>query len=239
VIEQYPPTQLSGWVFLLRERVWFCLRVGGPPESMAGMNAGITGRTFAACIAIAAWTGLIVQLWQSYSSSGSVVLALWTIFGFFTITTNVVVAFVFTWIALGRNVAEWIVAGTMLSIVLVGVVNALLLWGALELSGGSAVVDKLLHVVTPVLAPIFWIIFTPKGRLTWSHPLVWAIYPLAYLFYAIARGLATGRYAYPFLNIAALGWQRTALNAFYIAVGFMASGYAVVWIDRRFAEPRS
>lgn len=203
------------------------------------MNEGVGGRLFAACIAIAAWTGLIVQLWSSYSTSRSVVLSLWIIFGYFTIISNLLVAVVFTGVALGRSIAEWIVAGTMLSIVLVGVVNALLLWGALELSGGSALVDKLLHVVTPVLAPIFWIIFTPKGWLTWRHPLLWAIYPLAYLFYATARGLATGRYAYPFLNIAALGWPRMALNAFFIAVGFMVSGYAVVWIDERMRSSRS
>jgi hypothetical protein len=206
---------------------------------MAGMSEGVGGRLFAACIAIAAWTGLIVQLWSSYSTSGSVVLSLWIIFGYFTIISNLLVAVVFTGVALGRSIPEWIVAGTMLSIVLVGVVNALLLWGALELSGGSALVDKLLHVVTPVLAPIFWVVFTPKGRLTWRHPLLWAIYPLAYLFYATARGLATGRYAYPFLNIAALGWQRMALNAFFIAVGFMVSGYAVVWIDGRMRSSRS
>jgi hypothetical protein len=49
----------------------------------------------------------------------------------------------------------------------------------------------------------------------------------------MVRGLATGKYAYPFLNIFALGWQRTALNAFFIAVAFMVSGFAIVWIDNR------
>jgi hypothetical protein len=206
---------------------------------MAGMSESAGGRLFAACIAIAAWTGLLLQLWLSYSTLGSLTLALWAVLGYFTITTNVLVAVVFMYIALGRHVSAGVVAGTMLPIAMGGVVYALLLRGALELSGGSAVVDKLLHVVTPVLAPIFWIIFTPKGRLTRNHPLVWAIYPLAYLFYAMVRGLATGRYAYPFLNIASLGWQRTALNAFFIAAGFMVSGYAVVWIDRRLAVSRS
>jgi hypothetical protein len=41
------------------------------------------------------------------------------------------------------------------------------------------------------------------------------------------------------LNIAALGWQRMALNAFFIAVGFMVLGYAVVWIDGRMRSSRS
>ncbi len=30
---------------------------------------------------------------------------------------------------------------------------------------------------------------------------------------------STGRYAYPFLNVMRLGWERTAVNAVLIAVG--------------------
>jgi hypothetical protein len=192
------------------------------------------GRVFAACIAFAAWTGLIVQLSFSYSANASLLLSLWIMFAFFTIITNFLVAVVFTSIAINRGVlrSEWVVAGAMQSIVMVGVSNALLLWGALELSGGSALVDKLLHIATPALVPLFWIIFVRKGNLTWRHPLIWSIYPLAYFIYGMARGLATGKYAYPFLNILALGWQRTALNALFITVAFMALGFAIVWVDR-------
>ena len=41
----------------------------------------------------------------------------------------------------------------------------------------------------------------------------------------------TGVYAYPFLNVATLGWSRTALNALYVAVAFMVCSYAMVWIE--------
>jgi hypothetical protein len=198
------------------------------------MNSGTARRVFAACIATVAWTGLIVQLSDSYSANSSLLLSLWIMFAFFTITTNLLVAVVFTSIAMDRGVlrSEWVVAGAMQSIVMVGVINALLLWGALELSGGSALVDKLLHIATPALVPVFWTIFVPKGSLTWRHPLIWTIYPLAYLVYGMTRGLATGKYAYPFLNILALGWQRTALNALCIAAAFMVFGFAIVWVDR-------
>ena len=198
------------------------------------MRVGIAGRVFAACIAAFAWIGLIVQFAELYRVH-SAVTSLWMMFAFFTITTNVLVAIVFSCIALDRGMfrADWIVAGTTLSILLVGVVNALLLWGLLELSGGSVLVDRLLHVVTPACALLFWIFFARKGGLVWRDPLLWAIYPLAYFAYAIARGVTTGKYAYPFLNVLTLGWWRTALNAFYIAVAFMVCGYAMVWIDRR------
>jgi len=199
------------------------------------MNVAIFRRIAAAGIAAFAWAGLIVQFVALYFPNSAAWVALWIMFGYFTITTNLLVAAVFTAIAANRSVlrADWMVAGTMLSILLVGIIYAFLLHGSMELSGGSAVANVILHMVTPILVPLFWIFLLPKGGLTWRHPLLWAIYPLAYLVYGIARGAATGRYAYPFLDVLTLGWTQTALNAVAIAVAFMLAGFAIVWIDNR------
>jgi hypothetical protein len=198
------------------------------------MDVGVAGRIFAGVIAVAAWWGLIVQFRLSYSDRGSAWLASWFMVAYFTIITNVLVAVVFSCLAIGCGGlrADWIVAGTMLSIVLVGAVYFLLLRGTLVLSGGSELVDKLLHYATPLLVPVFWILFAHKGGLTWRDPLVWGIYPLAYLVYGLARGLATGQFAYPFLDIGALGWARTTLNALLIAVAFLVCGFGLVWVDQ-------
>jgi hypothetical protein len=199
-----------------------------------GMNRDGWARGFAACIAVAAWFGLGVQFAVTYSATGNALTALGTIFGYFTITTNLLVAVVFTCAAIRReSVRSWVIAGTALSILLVGVTYVLLLHGTIELSGGSQLANQLTHFVTPALGPLFWIFFVPKGTLHWKHPLLWAIYPLAYLLYEMAHGAATGRYAYPFLNVMVLGWERTAVNALLIALGFMACGWAIVWIDGR------
>ncbi len=205
------------------------------------MTVGTTGRIAAGCIALITWIGLAVQtivLWQQHSS---LLQALWIISAFFTISTNLLVAVVFTVIVFNRTRlrSAWVVAGTMLSILLVGVIYALLLHGSTELSGGSAIANVLLHMVTPILVPLFWIAFVPKGSLTRRHPLLWAIYPLAYLVYGLARGAATGKYAYTFINVPALGWPRTILNAALIAIAFLLSGFAVVWIDNRLLASRS
>jgi hypothetical protein len=203
------------------------------------MKMGITNRIAAASVAVMAWTGLAVQCFVLFRQNSSLLLTLWIVFGFFTITTNLLVAVVFLGIAL-----DWsgfrsgsMVAGTMLSILLVGIVYALLLHGLNELSGGSAVANVLLHMVTPVVVSLYWLLFTRKGSLGWKHPLLWAIYPLAYLAYALVRGAATGKYPYPFLDVPVLGWQRTALNAACIAVGFLLAGFAIVWLDRRASKP--
>ena len=205
------------------------------------MNRAIASRTAAALIASVAWTGLIVQFVLSYAQNSSTLLTLWIIGAYFTILTNLLVAVVFTGVAFGwRGFHDgWLLAGIMLSIALVGVVYTLLLRGALEDAGGSPLVDRLLHDATPVLVTLYWIVFARKGTLCWQHPLIWSIYPIAYLAYAIARGVTTGKYAYPFLDVSVIGWARMASNATAIAAVFLAVAYAVVWIDRRIASPRA
>lgn len=201
------------------------------------IRSGIAERTAAVSIAAIALVALAVQCFATYQVTSSVLLTLWIVFAYFTITTNLLVAIVFTAIAFNRSSLRrsWIVAGTMLSILLVGVIYGLLLHGLVELSGGSNLANILLHMVTPVLVPLFWILFVRKGELNWRHPLLWAIYPLAYLAYALVRGAATGKYAYPFVDVAALGWERTMVNALMIAVAFLLSGFAIVGLDRLLA----
>ena len=101
----------------------------------------------------------------------------------------------------------------VLAILLVGIVYGLLLNGLLELSGGALLADTLLHKVTPVLAPLWWIAFAPRGQLSWRDPWGWALFPALYLPYALARGVAEGRYAYPFINVAKFGIGQVLVNA--------------------------
>ena len=65
------------------------------------------------------------------------------------------------------------------------------------------------------------------------NPLRWAVLPVAYLAYAIARAQMDGLYPYPFLNVARHGWLQVGLTSGMIAVAFMIVGVVIVWIDRR------
>ena len=151
------------------------------------------------------------------------------------------VAIVFTGIAIGSRL--WsnpsLLGATTLYIVLVGVVYGLLLHGLLELSGGDAIANVLLHVVTPIFVPIFWIAFAPKGNLSRRDPLLWAIYPLGYLAYALIRGEVTRRYPYPFINVNELGWSRSLLNALLIAIAFIAASWLFVSLDSLLARQQN
>src|ERR1700733_11963819 len=206
-------------------------------RGVSRMHLGTVGRSAAGCVAAIAWLGLAFQCISTFQITHSFPLTLWIVFAYLTIITNVLVAVVFTGLAASRTQlrASWIVAGTMLSILLVGIIYALLLHGTMELSGGSKVANVLNHMATPVLVPLFWIIFTPKGQLRWSHPLVWAIYPLAYLAYSLIRGVQTGKYPYPFLDPGLVGWQQTMLSNLAIAVAFLICSYLLVTLDHRLA----
>ncbi len=195
-------------------------------------------RTAAALLALITWSAFLIQFNATYQIQGSIPTTLWVLLWYFTIFTNLLVAIVFTTLAAKSSPAihPSLVAATTLYILLVGIIYGLLLRGTLDLHGGEIISNTIFHVVIPILVPIFWLIFTPKGHLTRRDPLVWAIYPIAYLVYALIRGEFTHRYPYPFLNINTLGWPLTLLNATVIAIAFLAAGYLVVWLDTLLAR---
>jgi hypothetical protein len=203
------------------------------------MHAKVS-RTAAALVAVVATAGLVLQFLVSLQQLGSAANTLWVLLGYFTILTNVLVALVFFTIAFAgeESCPPYVLAGTTLSIVLVGVIYYLLLHGLVELSAFSLVADVLLHLLSPVLAPLYWLSMAVKGRLRWLDPLLWAVYPLAYFFYALLRGALTSKYPYPFIDVAQLGWPRTLVNACVIALAYIAAGYLMVAIDRGLGRSR-
>jgi hypothetical protein len=195
-------------------------------------------RFAAALIALAAWAGLGVQWQASTALTGAAGAALWAMLRFFTILANLLVAIHFTAIALGsrRAARPFLLGGTTLAILLVGIVYFLLLRGLLELSAGAKLADILLHMVTPALVPFWWLAFAPKGGLRARDPLRWALLPLLYFAYALARAGADGRYPYPFMNVARLGWGVVLLYAAAIAAGFLLAGFLMLRLDRALAR---
>ena len=172
-------------------------------------------RAAALLIATLALLGLATNFYVLWSATGSLWRTVWTLLQYFTITSNLIVSVVFACVCVSGNAAtvgKWMGA-TVLSIVLVGVLFARLLSGDRALSGGSLLADVLLHRVTPVLGPMFWLPFVPKGNLTRRDPYVWALYPLVYFAYAMVRGALDGRYAYPFIDATRLGWPSVILIA--------------------------
>ncbi|GLQ56270.1 Pr6Pr family membrane protein [Devosia nitrariae] len=192
-------------------------------------------RLAAALIAAAAWVGIGIHLEAQLSASSSLPAAVWVLAGYFTVLANLVVALVFSTIAFDWNASARTVAGVALAIVLVGVVYGVLLQGLRELTAGAALANILLHQVTPILVPLYWLASVPKGNLRWREPLLWAAFPLAYFAYALLRGSAEGHFAYPFIDLAAKGARQVAMSVAVIALCFLIAGWVLVWLDHRLA----
>jgi hypothetical protein len=195
-------------------------------------------RACAGLIAFLAWIGLAVQLGASTATLGSVGAAVWHLALFFTILTNLGLAATLTGVALGKPAfgTPALIGGMTLSILLVGVVYSLLLAGTAVLTGGERYANVIMHYAMPILVPLFWLAFASKGSLRAHDPLIWAVYPLSYLAYALIRGSSDGQYPYPFLDVGKLGWTAVQGNAAAISAGFMIAGYLIVWLDRRLAK---
>ena len=185
----------------------------------------------AAIVALICWAGLAIQFSATYATQQDFVTTLWVLVRFFTVLTNLALAIIMTWVAIGRRVSPFLLGGITLAIILVGVVYMTLLRGLLDLSGGALLADTLLHKVSPVAMALWWLLFAARAKLKRSDPIWWAAYPLAYFAYALVRGHYEGRYPYPFMDVGKLGPVQTAINAGGIAMAFILAGFALVWID--------
>ena len=189
-------------------------------------------RAAAAFIALVCWVGIGLQFWASFTFRHyDLVLTLWTLARFFTIISNLALAITMTAVAAGRRVSPLVLGGMTLAILLVGIVYGTLLRGLHPLSGLPLIANYLLHDASPVAMALYWLFFVPRGRLRWSAPWWWVIFPLAYFLYALARGQLDHHYPYPFIDVGKLGWTQVALNAGGIALAFILAGFGLVWVD--------
>lgn len=205
------------------------------------ISFNLTARRVAGIIAFVAWVGLIVQFDASSEQAGPPLATIWSMVRYFTILTNLTLAIVFTGVALGKPgfCSASLLGGVTLAILLVGVIFSLLLSATHVPVGIARISNFLLHYVTPVLTPLYWLAFAPKGALRRHHPLIWAIFPLVYLAYALLRGEIEGHYPYEFIDVTLIGWIQVAINAAWISLGFMLVAYGLVGLDRRLGGMRA
>lgn len=133
---------------------------------------------------------------------------------YFTIQANLLVAVVTAGLALDprRDGSGWRVLrlDAVAGIAVTGVVHWFLLRPLLDLDGASALADRLLHLVVPVLAVAGWLLFGPRPRITRATVLRALIWPVGWLVYTVLVGAVTGWYPYPFLDVGELGYGPVA-----------------------------
>ncbi|QBF28179.1 hypothetical protein EXN22_21745 [Pseudomonas tructae] len=193
----------------------------------------------AACLG---WSALAIQmyllLWARWQEQASLLGGLVTLFSFFTVLSNTLVAVVLSYAAVGRDsplrrffLAPWVSSGVAASIILVALAYSLLLRHLWQPQGWQWLADELLHDVMPLVYVVYWWCCVEKGSLRARHLLAWLLYPLGYFAYAMLRGQVIGVYPYPFIDVAELGYVRVVLNALAILLGFIAIGLLLLGLD--------
>ena len=188
------------------------------------------------------WAGLSIQLYLIFiarlSVEASLLGGLVSFFSYFTVLTNTLVATVLTCAVTPRESAArrwflqpWVSSGVTVSIVVVGLAYSVLLRHLWHPEGWQFIADELLHDVMPLVFLGYWWFCVPKGTLRLWHLPVWLIYPLVYFAYALLRGNLLGAYAYPFIDVAVLGYPQVFINAGGILAGFVGIGLAMIGLD--------
>lgn len=199
-------------------------------------KTSVAKKIYESISAIIIWFALILQF---YLSTGTVI----NYFSYFTILSNLLVAISFTSSLLfpyshpGQFFSKLSVqSAILLYIFIVALVYNTVLRGIVNLNGWGWVVDNLLHVVTPVIYIIYWLIFKSRGKLYWRDGLYWIYFPLLYLIYSMIRGAIVHWYPYPFLNADQHSYPKVLINIGVMISVFFISGIILIAITHLFKK---
>lgn len=159
---------------------------------------------------------------------------------YFTILSNVTIAVVLTVLLLrpamftrrGPVGLVWqaLRLDSVMMIVVTAVVFNLLLAGG-EKSGWDAISNAMLHIITPAVTALVWLVAGPRGLIRWSTILPALVLPLAWAGYALLRGSVIGAYPYPFLDVAANGLPSVLVFIGVICVFGVLIAIAMLGLD--------
>ncbi|MEJ7738655.1 MAG: Pr6Pr family membrane protein [Chitinophagaceae bacterium] len=205
-----------------------------------GNQSGILRHTFLVAGASLGWFAVILQLILILANRRIPVIdTIISFFSYFTILTNILVAFCFSILLFSPASAlqKWISRTRVLTavtvyITIVGIVYNLILRNLWSPAGWQLVADELLHSVMPVLFMLYWVFFVPKRNLQWKDVTSWLIYPFVYLSYIIVRGSISGLYPYPFLDVKQLGYNKVFTNCGVLFLAFLLLSLLLVAVAK-------
>lgn len=192
-------------------------------------------KTLSLLFALTGWFAIITQYVLMIRNSE---FSFWEttirFFSYFTILTNIVVAFYFTVQTFKKssNEKSGILTAITVYISIVGLIYQFLLRSTWNPSGMQKLVDELLHSVIPLLVLIYWYWYEKKNNLKYGFILKWAIYPVLYLGYILIRGSFSGFYPYPFVDVASFGLTNVLINALWITAFFFILSLVFIKIGK-------
>jgi len=199
-----------------------------------------TEKVYLGLLSIAAWFALVFQFYlhiKKGANTGSELLI--RFFSYFTIDSNLLVAVCAAAIFLIPKTAFGIffkrpsvITAITVYITVVALVYNTVLRSLSVVSGWSAVLNELMHVIVPLLFLVYWVYFVPKQPLRWGNIWGWLAFPLVYICFVLVRGSYANFYPYPFLNMAKLGLRQVILNCIFVTLLFVMLFFAFVAIGK-------
>lgn len=189
-----------------------------------------------------AWITLALQYYVVLISGEHVNFAAASLyfFGFFTILTNIIVGLAFTAPLFKQSNTVHLFferptvrAAIALYISFVAIIYHVLLAGDHSPSGLGHFTNIGLHTLIPILYVIDWLVFARKHPLLYANIPYWVIYPLIYGLFNIVRGLLTGFYPYPFVDVSQLGAGGVAINMLGFTVLYAAGAALFIAIGNQ------
>lgn len=167
-----------------------------------------------------------------------------SVWGYFTIQSNLMVCLFLAW-GLVRRIRAWkairgehIVHGAvLLYISITGLVYNTLLAATVEASGLSALLLHVNHTVTPILFAADWAVNRERMGYRWRAIAIWLLYPIAYGIGASVEGAATGVFRYFFLDFAGQSTDQYLMQLAMVTVVFVLVSVVIVGLSRLRAEP--
>ncbi len=183
---------------------------------------------YLAISAIVAWFAVLSQFYINFAGRSIPVFeVVIRFFSYFTILTNILVAFCFTSLLLKpKSRPGWffsqpvVLTSVTAYIAFVCIAYNILLRHLWNPEGLQLIVDELLHVFIPLISVLYWLIFVPKAGLQWKSILPWTIYPIVYILCVTIRGALSGFYPYPFIDVSGLGYFKVVRNDTGLIVAF-------------------
>lgn len=141
---------------------------------------------------------------------------------YFTIWSNIVVAVSLT-LLLARPLRATATTRVLrlsglLMITVTAIVYQVLLAPSVDVTGWSLLTDPVLHVVTPLLTVVVWVVWGPRGWITRREVPLALVIPLVWIVWMLARGAVVHAYPYGFANVEELGYASVATTLVAILV---------------------
>ena len=197
-------------------------------------------RVYRAVFAVIGWATLGLQFYLHWSGRGELSAAEATAryFSYFTVLTNLMASAILTLpvVVGGGGLGRWAASNPARTAVtsyllVVGLAYHFLLAASWNPQGLLYPVNMVLHYVMPAALLMDWLIFTPRGRLSWGDPFRWLAVPLLFGAWTVFHGLTSGWWPYGFINVDQRGWTAALTTFGGLLVAFAAIGLVLVAID--------